>query len=51
MNAVEDNLSIINTKKAYVAPSMELLVMNPNKDLLLVGSPADQDSYEIEEGG
>lgn len=43
MNILKDNLSGIASKKAYTAPAMEMLVMNPKKDLLLVCSPCGED--------
>lgn len=46
MNILKDNLSGIASQRAYTAPAMEMLVMNPKKDLLLVCSPCEPSSGE-----
>lgn len=43
MNIAKDNSFDINPKKAYKAPSMELIVMNHHMDLLQ-GSPKASDN-------
>ena len=43
MNILKDNLSGTATKRAYMAPAMELIVMNHHTDLLQ-GSPNASDN-------
>ena len=45
MNIAKDNFFDINPKKAYKAPSMELIVMDHHMDLLN-GSPNEPSSGE-----